>query len=132
MLQTYTNWKISIIYLSKVLGRGMYLYSKNAGIITTPAPWYLGEMAGLVADDGCTMRKGAACFRLIRDHDRNISSHQSSFELLFCAIGRYKQLQHPRILKMRLSGLQRDVLSLYRKCLRESRKKPAVSVMDIR
>ncbi len=27
---------------------------------------------------------------------------------------------------MRLSGLQRDVLSLYRKCLRETRKKPAV------
>ncbi|TGO65936.1 hypothetical protein BOTNAR_0072g00100 [Botryotinia narcissicola] len=25
----------------------------------------------------------------------------------------------------RLSGLQRDVLALYRKCLRESRKKPA-------
>lgn len=29
--------------------------------------------------------------------------------------------------KMRLSGLQREVLSLYRKCLREARKKPAVS-----
>jgi succinate dehydrogenase assembly factor 1 len=29
---------------------------------------------------------------------------------------------------MRLSGLQREVLSLYRKCLRESRKKPMVSV----
>ena len=28
---------------------------------------------------------------------------------------------------MRLSGLQREVLSLYRKCLREIRKKPAVS-----
>lgn len=28
---------------------------------------------------------------------------------------------------MRLSGLQREVLSLYRKCLREARKKPAVS-----
>lgn len=28
---------------------------------------------------------------------------------------------------MRLSGLQRDVLSLYRKCLRESAKKPEVS-----
>jgi hypothetical protein len=28
----------------------------------------------------------------------------------------------------RLSGLQRDVLSLYRKCLREIRKKPAVSL----
>jgi hypothetical protein len=28
---------------------------------------------------------------------------------------------------MRLSGLQRGVLALYRKCLRESRKKPAVS-----
>lgn len=27
---------------------------------------------------------------------------------------------------MRLSGLQRDVLSLYRRCLREVRKKPAV------
>ena len=27
----------------------------------------------------------------------------------------------------RLSGLQRDVLKLYRQCLRESRKKPAVS-----
>lgn len=27
---------------------------------------------------------------------------------------------------MRLSGLQREVLSLYRKCLREARKKPAV------
>ncbi|KIN03979.1 hypothetical protein OIDMADRAFT_18120, partial [Oidiodendron maius Zn] len=26
---------------------------------------------------------------------------------------------------MRYSGLQREVLSLYRKCLRESRKKPA-------
>ncbi|PSS27723.1 hypothetical protein M430DRAFT_91718 [Amorphotheca resinae ATCC 22711] len=26
---------------------------------------------------------------------------------------------------MRLSGLQREVLALYRKCLRESRKKPA-------
>ncbi|RDL36822.1 Uncharacterized protein BP5553_06174 [Venustampulla echinocandica] len=26
---------------------------------------------------------------------------------------------------MRYSGLQRDVLALYRKCLRESRKKPA-------
>lgn len=31
---------------------------------------------------------------------------------------------------MRYSGLQREVLSLYRKCLRESRKKPAVSVVD--
>ncbi|KAF9886192.1 hypothetical protein FE257_011915 [Aspergillus nanangensis] len=29
----------------------------------------------------------------------------------------------------RLSGLQRDVLSLYRKCLREIRKKPIVSVL---
>ncbi|PMD39717.1 complex 1 protein-like protein [Hyaloscypha variabilis F] len=28
---------------------------------------------------------------------------------------------------MRLSGLQRDVLSLYRKCLRESRKKDAIA-----
>lgn len=27
---------------------------------------------------------------------------------------------------MRLSGLQKDVLSLYRSCLRESRKKPKV------
>jgi len=26
----------------------------------------------------------------------------------------------------RLSGLQREILSLYRKCLRETRKKPAV------
>lgn len=32
----------------------------------------------------------------------------------------------------RLSGLQRDVLALYRKCLRESRKKPAVSRFPIR
>lgn len=31
---------------------------------------------------------------------------------------------------MRYSGLQRDVLALYRKCLRESRKKPAVSAVD--
>ena len=29
---------------------------------------------------------------------------------------------------MRLSGLQKEVLSLYRKCLREARKKPAVRV----
>ena len=29
---------------------------------------------------------------------------------------------------IRLSGLQREVLALYRKCLRESRKKPAVSI----
>ncbi|KAF3066599.1 Succinate dehydrogenase assembly factor 1, mitochondrial [Daldinia childiae] len=28
---------------------------------------------------------------------------------------------------MRLSGLQKDVLSLYRKCLRESRKKPVAT-----
>lgn len=27
---------------------------------------------------------------------------------------------------MRLSGLQKEVLALYRSCLRESRKKPAV------
>ncbi|OTB14223.1 hypothetical protein K445DRAFT_63424 [Daldinia sp. EC12] len=32
---------------------------------------------------------------------------------------------------MRLSGLQKDVLSLYRKCLRESRKKPVVRVFSI-
>ena len=31
---------------------------------------------------------------------------------------------------MRLSGLQRDVLALYRMCLRESRKKPVVSYMS--
>ncbi|KAM0163897.1 hypothetical protein ACHAPG_001050 [Botrytis cinerea] len=31
----------------------------------------------------------------------------------------------------RLSGLQREVLALYRKCLRASRKKPAVSVISI-
>lgn len=30
--------------------------------------------------------------------------------------------------QMRLSGLQKEVLALYRKCLRESRKKPAVCV----
>lgn len=30
----------------------------------------------------------------------------------------------------RLSGLQRDVLSLYRKCLREIRKKPTVSIFQ--
>lgn len=29
---------------------------------------------------------------------------------------------------LRLSGLQRDVLSLYRKCLREAAKKPEVSI----
>lgn len=29
----------------------------------------------------------------------------------------------------RLSGLQREVLSLYRKCLREIRKKPSVSFL---
>jgi len=28
---------------------------------------------------------------------------------------------------MKLSGLQKEVLSLYRQCLRESRRKPAVS-----
>ncbi|KAI2473665.1 complex 1 protein-domain-containing protein [Annulohypoxylon bovei var. microspora] len=28
---------------------------------------------------------------------------------------------------MRLSGMQKDVLSLYRSCLRESRKKPAAT-----
>lgn len=32
----------------------------------------------------------------------------------------------------RLSGLQREVLSLYRKCLREIRKKPVVSEPDVR
>ena len=32
---------------------------------------------------------------------------------------------------MRLSGLQRDVLALYRQCLRESRKKPQVSIQLI-
>lgn len=31
---------------------------------------------------------------------------------------------------MRLSGLQREALALYRKCLRESRKKPAVCNPD--
>jgi hypothetical protein len=30
----------------------------------------------------------------------------------------------------RLSGLQREILSLYRKCLRETRKKPAVRLCD--
>lgn len=30
--------------------------------------------------------------------------------------------------KMRLSGLQKEVLSLYRNCLRETRKKPAVRI----
>ncbi|KAJ6044637.1 hypothetical protein N7499_007139 [Penicillium canescens] len=30
----------------------------------------------------------------------------------------------------RLSGLQRDVLSLYRKCLREIRKKPTVGIFQ--
>ena len=34
---------------------------------------------------------------------------------------------HGRMHNMRLSGLQREVLSLYRKCLREARKKPTVS-----
>ncbi|KAI4867551.1 hypothetical protein F4820DRAFT_413443 [Hypoxylon rubiginosum] len=29
---------------------------------------------------------------------------------------------------MRLSGLQKEVLSLYRNCLRESRKKPVVRI----
>ncbi|CAP74269.1 hypothetical protein N7489_006010 [Penicillium chrysogenum] len=32
----------------------------------------------------------------------------------------------------RLSGLQRDVLSLYRKCLREIRNKPEVDIGTIR
>jgi hypothetical protein len=31
------------------------------------------------------------------------------------------------VVAMRLSGLQREVLGLYRQCLRESRKKPQVS-----
>lgn len=33
---------------------------------------------------------------------------------------------HTTMAAMRLSGLQRDVLALYRQCLRESRKKPEV------
>lgn len=32
---------------------------------------------------------------------------------------------------MRLSGLQKEVLALYRNCLRESRKKPAVSIHQL-
>ena len=32
---------------------------------------------------------------------------------------------------MRMSGLQREVLALYRHCLRESRKKPLVSLDDL-
>lgn len=32
---------------------------------------------------------------------------------------------------MRYSGLQREVLSLYRNCLRESRKKDAVSLSEL-
>jgi succinate dehydrogenase assembly factor 1 len=34
-------------------------------------------------------------------------------------------------LAMRLSGLQREVLALYRKCLRESRKKPSVRIRQL-
>lgn len=33
---------------------------------------------------------------------------------------------------MRLSGLQKDVLALYRQCLRESRKKPKVRLLPSR
>ncbi|KAK4673093.1 hypothetical protein QC763_108788 [Podospora pseudopauciseta] len=34
------------------------------------------------------------------------------------------QLRYTQHLKMRLSGLQKEVLGLYRQCLRECRKKP--------
>jgi hypothetical protein len=36
----------------------------------------------------------------------------------------------PGALEMRLSGLQRQVLSLYRQCLREAKKKPSVCPPD--
>jgi hypothetical protein len=38
--------------------------------------------------------------------------------------------QHQSITMARLSGLQREILSLYRKCLRETRKKPAVRLYE--
>lgn len=43
----------------------------------------------------------------------------------YCHFNRTTGTHALSLIRMRLSGLQRDVLSLYRKCLRESRKKPA-------
>lgn len=43
---------------------------------------------------------------------------------------RLKQSTQQLISMARLSGLQREILSLYRKCLRETRKKPAVRLCD--
>lgn len=66
-------------------------------------------------------------------HDGNSSASSLS---LYSAKHHYLRINsdltlilHPlkRIPTMRLSGLQKDVLALYRSCLRESRKKPAVS-----
>ena len=50
------------------------------------------------------------------------------FPIKTCALSRFSIVTSIKQSKvMRLSGLQRSVLSLYRQCLREARRKPAVS-----
>jgi len=58
--------------------------------------------------------------------------HQSSTfkHLIICVSRDDRPSVSARADSMRYSGLQKEVLALYRKCLRESRKKPVVSAVD--